>query len=1346
MTTKIVDRTKQQPSSPSPVCTQSGLNRLLYDPPRWGWSAVGGITDLLTPHERSRRRSTQAAFRQKIRLAKEKEIAKQNESTISRIREVAESSVQVAPPQQVASITGESAESEQSQPQQPVLQAETASQVQPSQAQQTQPDPQMQQPQLHPHANVQQEQKEPVQVEGPKPIAPNSTSLQNSTTLVSTEISTISLTPTAATTGCNPVASKLDPPNPPADPTTRLEAHSALLGMTLKPVTEDAENQSDHHIQEIEASVEACKDGVLDMYSYHRGREGMEPRDPDSGELLAPSIPTDTNHNFDTQKLAATVIVEFPLEDDDLGTTNIPEDSNVAMFRETLQWDLDDPTTPSPATFANGIAKEYGLSFGQMMDLASSIQSQIDAHLRQNCIYCAPIPIHDPNGNERRFNAVIRQAQSYDYLLRGDGGGVLISRKQTQKHQQQSTPKPQAQSTCTVAATDTTSKTSRGRSGPEKAHTRQVIEIDEEVEDVYCEEVQKRAIAASKQSISVTPVDGKSGLLKQKNNFHCHICHKKCDLTYEFGCGIVNHVYCVAHCKSRVGLDIDIEKPAFLDFCPICAISCDCAACTRKLQNVAYDFKKHCTEQNAEPCTALFPNVLEKCQNASTTVSLRKRFRIVEGGIDTKEKSTNKKSGRGSSKSTDPLKRPNVPQPPLLDFPREICGAIEVEVGHPDDYMTVFSSDGSFRAHSIPEAWEKEQQRALEIQKEERANDSVSQEVVVSACEEVVEDGNVDYCHICGKAGNIICCDLCPRTFHQVCMDNQNVSGEDIEEEKWECPVCKQEKKGLPDDLVDGTLHYKKLSVSINGNDDLKKDENGLRVFAIICELVNKLMVYDFGIIFQKPVQGEKGYKKIVKHPMDLGTIRSKIAHGRYIDAKAQSFDAGIVAALNDVELVWHNCFLYNALDSAVYRMAGVLKRRAMKIRKKSLDHLLNDAVKSSVGEYVSSCERERLQLLLSKRPKNIIGAKALQAKQPKGKYKMFVNSKHASTKKVAILEPSTGRILKTYSSVKTAVVAYDHLVKLGHECEWTDPDVPKLINRSSSDSKCILFGYRWLPLDDLRARKVKFRKRATALASPIYEMKYDNCRYRFLSIDDALSYLFMAQAIETIDARSQLKRVPAGKDFVELFGFGWRKPIFEVLVNAEKGGCASETVAFESHQCLLVDCVVVKMDSCTRRTLMAFGSETAAFEDWKRVNFASPQFTGPTLEDLEYFKKEYLEGRRHVDGIVWRRCSIPENNQEHSKPVGIQAVPVLTGEVSTHSKDLVEPQLPKEDEKSTKEGKEGQADASDAAATSLEHFSQLELPTALGKRKLDGNDDQQTEPKKQACCDEEAMDVELTT
>ncbi|CAJ1954578.1 unnamed protein product [Cylindrotheca closterium] len=1346
-----MDETKQQQSSPSPAYTQSSLNRLLYDPPRWGWSAVGGIADLLTPHERSRRRSTQVAFRQKIRLEKEKEIAKQNESIVLNAPEMAAPIVQAAPAQQIAPTAGESVELEQMKPQQSAPEQQNPSQQEPpsemesSQLQQTQPDSQMQQPPSQVQPKVQQDQRLQVQIEGLKTIAPDPTSLPTSTASMRSEISTIPLTLTA--TERNPDQSKVDRSTSQSLPNTRLEDHSALWGMSLKPLTEDTANPLSNQNREIEASVEAGRDGILDMYSYHRGREGMEPRDPDSGEILAASIPTDTNHNFDAQKLLATIIVEFPLEDYDMDTiaTSTGEESSVAMFKETLQWDLDDSATPSPAEFANKISEEYGLSFGQMMDLASSIQGQIDAHIRQSCNYCAPVAISDPTGNERRFNAVVRQAQPYDYLVRGDGGGVLISRKRTQKHQLPFPfpSKPKAQSISAIPTTDTTSNKSGSRKGPKKGYIKQVIEVDEDVEDVYSEEIQKRVMQASKQRILTTPTGEKSGLLELKKNFHCHICHKKSDLTYTFACGIGNHVYCLVHCKNRLGLDFDVEKPAYLDYCPICALSCDCASCSRRLKNVAYDFKKHCTEQNAEPCKVFFPNVLEKCQNTSATASTRRTFKVIGIAPDTTERSVSKKSGQAASKSTDAVNkqpRPSVPKPSLLDFPREVCGAVDIDVGHPDDYMTVYSCDGSFRAHSVPDVWEKEQQRALELENEQKTSDSLSQEIVVSNCEEVVEDGNVDYCHMCGKAGNIICCDFCPRTFHQACMDNRAVSGEDDGDQKWECPVCKSEKVGLPSDLVDGTAHHEMIISSIEDNDDLKKDENGLRVFAIIYEMVNKLMVYDFGIIFQKPVQGEKGYRKIVKHPMDLGTIRTKVKNGWYIDAKAISFDAAIAAALKDVELVWHNCFLYNALDSAVYRMAGVLRRRALGIRKKSFDHLLSDGVKSTVGEYVTLCERGRLQLLLTQRPKNIAESKALQAKQPKGKYKMFVNSKHAKTKKVAILDPSTGRILKTYSSVKNAVVAYSHLAKLGHECEWTEPDVAKLINRSTHDSKCLIFGYRWLPLDDLRALKVKFRKKAPASASTILEMNYENCRYLFLSIEHALSYFFLSPGVEMSEARSQLKRVPAGTDYVELFGVGWRRPLFEGL-NPEKGGTGtSETVSFENQQqSLLVDCSVVKMDSCTRRTMMAFGTETAAFEDWKRANSASPLSTRPSSEDLEHFKKEYLEGLRHVDGMVWRRCNVTERNEGQPKPAEKDAVPVSTGEASTDAaKDTVEPQKNEEKDKNAEQSKKEQTGASSAAASS---GHSLESPTTLGKRKQDSDGEQQTEPKKQACDDREAMD-----
>jgi hypothetical protein len=38
--------------SPRPVrYAETAMNMALFDPPRWGWAAVGGIADVLPPHE-----------------------------------------------------------------------------------------------------------------------------------------------------------------------------------------------------------------------------------------------------------------------------------------------------------------------------------------------------------------------------------------------------------------------------------------------------------------------------------------------------------------------------------------------------------------------------------------------------------------------------------------------------------------------------------------------------------------------------------------------------------------------------------------------------------------------------------------------------------------------------------------------------------------------------------------------------------------------------------------------------------------------------------------------------------------------------------------------------------------------------------------------------------------------------------------------------------------------------------------------------------------------------------------------------------------------------------------------
>jgi hypothetical protein len=79
---------------------------------------------------------------------------------------------------------------------------------------------------------------------------------------------------------------------------------------------------------------------------------------------------------------------------------------------------------------------------------------------------------------------------------------------------------------------------------------------------------------------------------------------------------------------------------------------------------------------------------------------------------------------------------------------------------------------------------------------------------------------------------------------------------------------------------------------------------------------------------FLEPVDwkglGLTDYPQIVKHPMDLGTVASKLSGGEY--ENPDQF-------WNDVDLIWKNCMTYNADGSEVYLVAAALKEESDKLR-----------------------------------------------------------------------------------------------------------------------------------------------------------------------------------------------------------------------------------------------------------------------------------------------------------------------------------------------------------------------------------------------------------------------------
>lgn len=68
---------------------------------------------------------------------------------------------------------------------------------------------------------------------------------------------------------------------------------------------------------------------------------------------------------------------------------------------------------------------------------------------------------------------------------------------------------------------------------------------------------------------------------------------------------------------------------------------------------------------------------------------------------------------------------------------------------------------------------------------------------------------------------------------------------------------------------------------------------------------------------FLLPVSSPPEYHDVVKHPMDISTIRKKILASQYADLDAFK---------GDVDLMWDNCVIFNGTDSPIGRDAQKLK------------------------------------------------------------------------------------------------------------------------------------------------------------------------------------------------------------------------------------------------------------------------------------------------------------------------------------------------------------------------------------------------------------------------------------
>lgn len=85
--------------------------------------------------------------------------------------------------------------------------------------------------------------------------------------------------------------------------------------------------------------------------------------------------------------------------------------------------------------------------------------------------------------------------------------------------------------------------------------------------------------------------------------------------------------------------------------------------------------------------------------------------------------------------------------------------------------------------------------------------------------------------------------------------------------------------------------------------------------------ILGKLQKHRSAILFLQPVDealdGAPDYYKIIKEPMDLGTVKTKLDRGLY--SSFEDFES-------DIRLIFHNCFLYNRPGTYVYNEGQALE------------------------------------------------------------------------------------------------------------------------------------------------------------------------------------------------------------------------------------------------------------------------------------------------------------------------------------------------------------------------------------------------------------------------------------
>jgi hypothetical protein len=534
------------------------------------------------------------------------------------------------------------------------------------------------------------------------------------------------------------------------------------------------------------------------------------------------------------------------------------------------------------------------------------------------------------------------------------GGGGKAANSRRSRGNSSSANGPKASTSATTNTTEQSHSTS---------FTKQVLD-----------RLKQQSLEQTPETVLVTP--------KNTVNAVCHICHARRNSCLLFACGISQHSYCSNHVLSRLETSVDdvcknndnSTAIYHAGFCPVCTVHCACAKCGRRLQRLLDYVASLCTASVSSstedvtttttttdnnnnnnnnnnnidviltqllPTLDLLPlakgtkpipenvEVLDssdiaanikrrRCEGTTTTTSAtadtdtNNKVDSTTTDLNNINDSNNQNPEEATAKSVIKQK----PEPKQLRPHKKSTAAQEQQLSEQTESLprlrnvrtkkkNSFATSSSSHSSSFSEKEVATRKKRISVRKVsvptttlkadpfdfpyEQQNGELKQlppgvqKKNVKIFNINVEETNEHHCYTCKSAVKDLqyfCCQ-CPRSFHSQCL-NSTSQEPGI---KWVCPVCMNKVEAQEDPFTGKDSKDLLISELIPKPPTMfDGDENKFQIICKLLELVLKLKNYDYAYVFSAPVDTEevKDYFSFIETPMDLGTVERNIMTGFY--------------------------------------------------------------------------------------------------------------------------------------------------------------------------------------------------------------------------------------------------------------------------------------------------------------------------------------------------------------------------------------------------------------------------------------------------------------------------------